>query len=369
MFKAAYGTAEDWAHAAQACVDSLGRVPAGANLGFLYVSDLLAEDIQKIHAYLQSHTGVKTWVGSIGIGVLANSAELMDTPAVAVLVGTFPEGGFQVVPSIKNEAADFDGALSAWLDANTPLAGVVHGDPENGATPDIILELAERTGTFLLGGVTSSRDACHQIAHRATGGGVSGVLFSSEVPVATGLSQGCIPLGPSHLISDCIDNVIVGLDGRKALDVFVEDIGEELALDLRRLGGVVHAALPIEGPDTGDYMVRELIGIDPARGWISVAAPVQPGERILFVRRDPDSARADLIRALDGVKGRLAGPPRGALYFSCVARGENMFGAPGAEMAVVRDVFGDVPLAGFFAGGEISNGRLYGYTGVIVLFL
>lgn len=368
-FKASYGTAEDWAHAAQACVDGLGRLPEGANLGFVYVTDLLSEDIQNIHAYLQTHTGIDTWIGTVGIGVLANDAEFMDKPAVVALVGAFGDDAFRVLETVKNEAESLPDGLQDWLAQSGAIAGIVHGDPENGATPDIIRDLGEQTETFLVGGITSSREACHQIAGRATGGGVSGVLFSAGVQVATGLSQGCAPLGGSHLISDAVDNVIIGLDGRKALDVFKEDIGELLARDLRRIGGYVHAALPIEGSDTGDYMVRELLGIDPARGWIAVAAPIEPGERVLFVRRDPESAKADLTQSLQNLKARLGEAPKGALYFSCVARGENMFDGPGGEIALVREVLGDIPVAGFFAGGEISNGRLYGYTGVMLLFM
>lgn len=369
QFKASYGLGEDWAHAAQACVDGLGHLPAEANLGFVYVTDVLSEDIQSILSYLQSHTDIATWIGSIGIGVLANTTEITDQPAVAALVGAFPDDAFHVMKSMKNEAMPLDDATRAWMAEKTPLVGIVHGDPENGATPDIIRELGERTNTFLVGGITSSREACHQIAGRATGGGVSGVLFSADVQVATGLSQGCAPLGPSHLISDAVDNVIVGLNGEKALDVFKEDIGEVLARDLRRASGYVHAALPIEGSDTGDYLVRELVGVDPARGWIAVASSVEPGERILFVRRDPDTARQDLEKTLVDLKARLTSPPKGALYFSCIARGANMFGEPGVELALIREVLGDVPTAGFFAAGEVSNGRLYGYTGVIMLFM
>lgn len=369
MFKAAYGKAEDWAHAAQACVDGLGRLPDGANLGFVYVSDLLGEDLQNILAYLQSHTGVKTWIGSVGIGVISGAREFVDDAVVSVLVGAFPPDAFHVLSTLKNEAEPLHQDTHTWLAAQGGFLGVVHGDPENGATPDIIAGLGETSSAFLVGGITSSREACHQVAGRACGGGVSGVLFSPAVQVASGVSQGCQPLASTHLISDCVDNVIVGLDGRKALDVFKEDIGEVLARDLSRVSGYIHAALPIEGSDTNDYMVRELLGIDPSRGWLAVAAPVEPGDRILFVRRDPETAKADLTAMLENLKARLPDPPKGALYFSCMARGENIFGAPDVEMSLVREAFGDVPLAGFFAGGEVSNSRLYGHTGVILLFL
>ena len=58
----------------------------------------------------------------------------------------------------------------------------------------------------------------------------------------------------------------------------------------------------------------------------------------------------------------------GALYVSCAGRGGPHFGAPSAELAIVRQALGDVPLVGFFAGGEIARHHLYGYTGVLTVF-
>ena len=75
---------------------------------------------------------------------------------------------------------------------------------------------------------------------------------------------------------------------------------------------------------------------------------------------------ADMV---NGLKARLPSEPKGGLYFSCVARGPHMFGAPGKEMALIMERLGDVPLIGFYGNGEISNARLYGYTGVLALFL
>ena len=86
------------------------------------------------------------------------------------------------------------------------------------------------------------------------------------------------------------------------------------------------------------------------------------------MRRDPESAQADFRGVLEGLKSRLPGAPRGGLYFSCVARGPGLFGEGGAEARMVREILGPVPVAGFFGGGEISNARLYAYTGVLALF-
>ena len=99
-----------------------------------------------------------------------------------------------------------------------------------------------------------------------------------------------------------------------------------------------------------------------------LGAEVAPGEPILFCRRDPDSARADLVRMLKQLAGRLTDPPKAGIYVSCIARGTALFGEPGVETGLIRETLGDFPLIGFFANGEISRDRLYGHTGVLTLF-
>jgi small ligand-binding sensory domain FIST len=105
------------------------------------------------------------------------------------------------------------------------------------------------------------------------------------------------------------------------------------------------------------------------RGRLAIGAPVAPGDRLLFCRRDPASALKDLERMLGDLKRRAPTTPRAGLYFSCVARGPNQFGPDSVELGLIRQALGEFPLVGFFANGEISNDRLYGYTGVLTLFL
>ena len=90
---------------------------------------------------------------------------------------------------------------------------------------------------------------------------------------------------------------------------------------------------------------------------------------IQFAKRDAQTARADLKRMLGEVSARLQGKPKGALYHSCLGRGRYLFGdGRSAEMQIVADCLGDVPVVGFYANGEISYNRLYGYTGVLTVF-
>jgi small ligand-binding sensory domain FIST len=177
-----------------------------------------------------------------------------------------------------------------------------------------------------------------------------------------------MPIGPVHRIDEARDNVVMVIDGRPALSVFLEDVGPELAQDLRRLGGVIFAGLPVPGSDTGDYLVRNILAIDPGRGWVVLGAEIGAGDPILFCRRDPESARRDMERMVRQLAGRLSGPPKAGIYVSCVARGAALFGEPGIETRIIRESLGDFPLIGFFANGEISRDRLYGHTGVLTLF-
>ena len=380
-FLTATATAEDWAHAAKECCDGLGAIPTPAPgqalVGFVYMTDGLSADTSSILTYLRQKTGVQHWCGTTGIGILANNWECHDTPGLAVMVCEFPEAGFHVFSGVLSDFQELPAETRAWMKEPTPGFGIVHGDPTNESIGDAIQSLAQGLaqgsdrafgGGFLVGGLSASRGENYQIADRLTGGGASGIAFGPGVEVATGLSQGCNPLGGTHLVTDAVDNVIMALDGEPALDVLKEDVGELLARDLQRISGYVHVGMPVTGSDTGDYMVRNLVALDPERGWLAIAGNVTPGDRIIFVRRDPASAREDMDRMLNDMKSRIPGEPKGGLYFSCVARGPNMFGAQGEEARMIHNILGDVPLVGFFGNGEVSDARLYAYTGVLALF-
>ncbi|MDB4172999.1 FIST C-terminal domain-containing protein [bacterium] len=374
----AHAAHDDWNQAAQECCDALSKTsatgPNQATLGLVYVTDYLADDLKNIISHLTDQTGISQWVGTVGMGICAGSSEFFDRPALAVMTMSLDEQDYKIIHTINDEQEPLPAAMQEWITKTTPLLGIVHGDGNNPNILHLVEEFASASGCFLVGGLTASRQTSYQIAGSLeegglTGGGLSGVLFAPSVEVATGLSQGCSPIGESHIVSDCVDNVIVGIDGRGALDVFKEDIGDVLARDLNRVAGYIHAAFPIEGSDTGDYLVRNLVGIDPEQGWLAVGGEIKPGERILFVRRDPQSAEEDFVSMLTKLKKRLPGDPKGGVYYSCIARGPNMFGTEGREAGIIHDILGDFPLIGFYANGEISNNRLYGYTGVIALFM
>lgn len=368
-FCAAHASGKNWAQLTESCLDQLEVLPDGADLGFLYATDALDSDLDKILEVLREATGVEHWVGTVGFGVCASGQEYFDTPAMTVMVGAFGASAFKILPNRTRSDETLPGDVRAWIEANHPILGIAHGDPNNPELLDLIENVTNDTGCFLVGGLSASRGRTPQIADEVIEGGVSGVMFAGGVKLATGLTQGCSPIGPMHQVTQASGNVMIKIDGRIALDVFKEDIGDLLSRDLSRAAGYVHAGFPVTGSDTGDYLVRNVISINSDEGWVAVGESVEVGDTVLFVRRDGKAAFADLKRMVGDVFKRAGQRPKAALYYSCIARGPNLFGENSEELRAVADVIGDVPLVGFYANGEICNNRLYGYTGVLTLFV
>jgi small ligand-binding sensory domain FIST len=360
----------DWKTTTAAAVAGLGAIPHSA-LGFIYLTDPLASHAANILSWLQRSTPVAHWVGAVGDGIIGSGEELYDTPAISLMVTDFAAEQFRLIPHITRDTATYLQAESAWRKNHSSLFAVVHGDPRDPKLQNLVAQLSQGLeGGFLVGGLASSATSNHFIhfadsTHQA---GLSGVLFAGDTQVVTGVSQGCRLIGRRHTVSEADGNVIIKLDGRPALDIFIEDIGSVLARQLNQLGGIVFAALPIPGSDTGDYLVRTLLGVDPDNKLLALSDSLRPGAELQFAKRDITSARADLLTMLRKVKKRLCVPAKGALYFSCVGRGRHLFGQQTPELALVKQQLGDIPITGFFANGEISLNRIYSYTSVLAVF-
>jgi len=359
-------------HWLELCDRALARISAKkpGRLAFIYIASQLAADTDRILDRLRSHSGIPHWVGCTGTGLCSNGRETYAEAGLSILVTPFGEDDFRIMPASDRAPDEWLSATREWREHKLASVAVVHGDPGTSQLPELLEALADRLqGGFLVGGVASAESLPVQIADRATGNGLSGVLFGGNINISTGLSQGCSLIGSRHRVTACRDNVIERIDDRPALDVFKQDIGEILARDLGRVGGYIFAALPISGSDTGDYLVRNLLGIDSQKGLLAIGDMITPGSDIQFARRDADTAREDLRRMVGSLKARMSGGAvRGALYHSCLGRGRNLFGEASEELELVQELLGDVPLAGFYANGEISHNRLYGYTGVLTLF-
>ena len=366
----AYGCAAspNWRDAAGQCLTQLGNIADGANLGFVYFTDSIVSEARDILDYLRVNTGVYHWVGSVGMGVCATGCEYYDRPAMAIMLCSFEPGSFQVFSGLR--APEDLERIPMHFEGIPANFAVVHADPRTANLDRLVEDFAGALESgFVTGGLSSSRNEYAQVADIVGKGGISGVMFSDQVVVSTRLTQGCSPIGPRHAITGVQQNVLVTLDGRAALDVFREDIGESMWRDIDQLGGTLFAGLSVRTADNEDYLVRNLVGIDPTNKLVAIGDTAREGSRIMFCRRDDLSAAEDMKRMLESIKSGLFRKPRGAVYYSCIGRGANLFGQSSEELSMIQDSLGDIPLVGFFGNGEISHNRVYAYTGVLTLFI
>jgi small ligand-binding sensory domain FIST len=355
------------------CVAGIPAIK-GANLGILYLSEPAAPAFPQLVHALTERTGIRSWVGGVGLGVCSAEEEIFDEPAAVAMTAALPPDSFRVFSATNDPGSELPSRHAAWIEKSQPALALVHADPRCPDLAKAAIDVAAASGAFLVGGLLSHRCASPLLGRGSDeedglgGNGFAGLMLAPGIAVATGLTQGCMPIGPVHRIDEARDNVVMAIDGRPALAVFTDDIGPSLAGDLRRVGGLIFAGLPVPGSDTGDYLVRNLMAIDPGRGWLVLGAEISAGDPIVFCRRDPESARRDMVRMVSQLAGRLSGPPKAGIYVSCVARGAALFGEPGVEATLIHESLGEFPLIGFFANGEISRDRLYGHTGVLTLF-
>ena len=379
-------------------------------LGLLYITDLFAVDAQDILDHLSAELPeVTDWVGTVGVGIAANNVEYFDEPAMSVMLCDISSEHYRVFSGVAPLV--HAGGAHAFM----PHTALVHADAQTPDVPELIAELAQRTDSgYVFGGLASSRADVVQFALRGDGniagqgkaggvfhGGLSGVAFDADVALISRVTQGCVPIAPVHTVTACEGHLVTHLDGEPALDVLVRDLQIDLATPQPALAKVRATLVGLaQAKDasikrTGEFddavLVRHIIGLDPGREAVAIAQAVEVGMQLTFCQRNAAAARADLMRigaeireALEPeeMTAELAGALNtdtdnqphsarrmaGAIYVSCAGRGGPHFGSPSAELNIVRRALGDVPLVGFFAGGEIAHQDLYGYTGVLTVF-
>ncbi len=383
------------------------------SLGLLYITDhYAAEAAEILECFSAELREVTDWAGTVGIGICSNNVEYFDEPALAVMLCDLSPDQYRVFSGVAPLSVSSSGP------GFVPHTALVHADGETQDLADLLAEVAGRTQSGqLFGGLSASRTTSVQFAVGSAGnlqghggasgvfvGGLSGVAFGEVVSLVSRVTQGAQPVGPEHEITAVDNNLVLELGGEPALDVLLRELN--LSLDrpqhmvetLRsRLVGLTepsHRSAADEGQRRmrgqfgADVMVRHVIGLDVARRGVAIAARPLLGTRLAFCERNVDAARADLTRVCSEIREELetevvgvdvaggaeeAAPPAarrilGAIYVSCAGRGGPHFGGPSAELQIVRRALGDVPLVGFFAGGEIAHQQLYGYTGVLTAF-
>jgi small ligand-binding sensory domain FIST len=355
---------------------ALGR--AEVDLAFVFLSPAHLDEAEAAAEAVRAELAPRHLLGCVAGGVLARVRELEEGPAAVVWAGALPGAEIECFHAAAVETEDGI-AVAGFPALEDPGLVVLLVDPFTFPAGQFLAGLNDAHERVpLIGGIAAGGrrpgaqalildDAAH------TEGAVGAVV--SGLPVLTVVSQGCRPVGREAAITRCEGNLVYELAGRPALERLRGEIAalssEEQALAARGLlaGIVIDENRPEY--ETGDFLMRGLLGADETTGVLALGDAVRLGQTLRFFVRDPAAADADLRRALG--RGLGSARPEGALLFTCNGRGTNMFAEPDHDARVVAEALGTQALAGFFCGGEIGpvGGKvfLHGFTATLAVFL
>ena len=353
---------------------------ATPDLVCVFGSGAEADDFGAAVLRVAEDTQATVVIGCTASGVLGAGSGVESEPAVSVWAGHLP--GARLRPFRLDVLRTQDGlAVIGLPDITTnDRVGLLFADPFTFPIDGFVERSNDLVPGFpYVGGLAAGLpgDGGTRLVYDGElhSRGAVGVLIGGEVEVATTLSQGCRPVGPTMAVTKAEGNIIFEMAGVPALAKLEELLTEMpdedrlLAADGLQLGVAMDEYADAHG--YGDFLIRGVVGADRATGAIVVGDVVEVGRTVRFQLRDADAARMDLDQVLARFRGS-AGDMSGALLFSCNGRGADVFGTADHDVRAVQAGLGLSEVAGFFAAGEIGpvGGRnyLHGFTATILAF-
>jgi small ligand-binding sensory domain FIST len=355
-----------------------------ADLAFLFFSSHYTSRAPELCEAVRRELGPSVLVGCTGEGIIAGAEELERDAAVTLWAAHLP--GTLLTPVRLSFAQTDEGfTIEGWpegLGTGTDRPTfILLADPFSTPANDMLAEIAERCpGSAAIGGLAGGGHDQGENRLVLNGevydDGLVGVALSGPLSVRTLVSQGCRPIGDPYVVTKAEHNVIYELGGSPALER-LQTVFESLPDDQRRIAHqALHLGIVIDEHrdrfERGDFLVRNLIGADRTSGSMAIGDQVQEGQTVQFHLREARAASEDLNLLLAADRSRHANPPLGALLFSCCGRGRGLFGRPHHDITTVRERMGEIPIAGFFAQGEIGpvggSNFVHGYTASLALF-
>lgn len=365
---------------------------ATPDLAMVFISSAFASEYSRLLPLLHEAMDLPHLVGCSGGGVIGMMAddpmEVEGEPALSVGIASLPEVQVHPFHICGQALPDLDSPPDQWID----LVGVapdqnpqfiLMADPTSTGINDLLqgLDFAYG-GAPKVGGLASvdnlSRSSglfCDRTLHKE---GIVGVALTGEIVLDTIVAQGCRPIGDTFQIAEVERNVLLTLEGpgaesgRPPLEV-LQDIFQNLSEEDRQLAqhslfiGIAQNSFK-QSLEPGDFLIRNLLGVDPKVGAIAVGDRLRPGQRIQFHLRDAHTSAEDLANLLKRYQQQQAVAPAGALMFSCMGRGEGLYQEPNFDSEMFHRHLGPVPLNGCFCNGEIGpiggSTFLHGYTSV-----
>lgn len=372
------------------------------DLAILFISATFSSDFPRLMPLLREKLDVPHLIGCSGGGIVGCNAagqtqEIEETPALALTVAKLPGVSIRAFHLSADEIPDLDSPPSAWIDliGVPPEAQpkfVLLADPFSAKINDLLQGLdfayaGSPTVGGLAGGGSGTNNGlfCNYQLHRE---GSVGLALSGNIVLETIVAQGCRPIGKPYRVAEVERHIMLKLSEQDDADLLsspkertplevLQEIIQDLSDEDRALAqhslfvGLARNEFK-RNLEQGDFLIRNLLGVDPRVGAIAIGDRVRPGQRIQFHLRDANTSAEDLEILLQRYQSTLddqATQPVGALMFSCMGRGEGLYEQPNFDSQLVHRYLGPLALSGFFCNGEIGpvggGTFLHGYTSVL----
>jgi hypothetical protein len=343
------------AAACGAAVDSLDN-ELGLLVGF--TSEL--DDARRVAAQLSDAGSGAPSVGMTGKGVFAANEPIEDG-CVAVAFDKAIECGIGVGGNASNNfrAAGHEAARDA-LEQLSDQAGLLMllVDTRAGDLADAIAGAYEVSGPEvpMAGGAAGGADPAQYAHGEALTDAVVAVALRSEQPIGVGNAHSCSVVGEPSIVTSSEGQVIAGIDGRPAEEIYLERVGGrgELGDEAFEAMAITH---PLAQPEAhGNRRLRHILGRTPGGGLLC-ATHLPAGTAIEFTVLSLDELlRSGWDSVTSSVESLGDHEPDAALVFDCAGRRRVLGHGQAQEVKAITESFGEPPpLAGLYTDGEVAR--------------
>ncbi len=382
QFSSALSTDPDTPTAVAAvCEEALDALAGTPDLALVFFSPHHADGAAAMAKQLCETLGTDHLLGCSGESIVGVGREVEAAPAVSLWLARLPASTVRPM-RLDYQRAGNEGAFTGWHEELPGLwpkqaTLLVLGDPFS-FPADLLLELVnqEQQGVPVIGGMASAGQVPGSnrllFGPQAVEQGAVSVLIEGGVRITSVVSQGCRPVGQPYVITKAERNVILELGGAPAFQRLQELFATLPTRDQQMVQRGLHVGRVVseyqDHFEQGDFLVRNVVGIDPDEGAIAIGDYVRPGQTVQFHVRDAETADAELRHML----ARLDDHSLAGLLFTCNGRGTRLFSDPHHDAGAIHRAAGDIPLAGLFAAGELGpvggTNFMHGFTASIAVF-
>ena len=360
---------------------------ASPHLGVVFVSPHFSAEYESIPRMVQEALAPRVLFGCSAGGVIGGGQEVEQRPGLSVTAAHLPEVDLFPFYLKGDELPDQDASPDAWeeilrVQSENDPRFLLLLDPFGFPAQDLIMGLdyafsrSVKVGGMASGGHQRGDNALF-LGDQVYRSGAIGIALQGNVAVDTIVAQGCRPVGQLMTVTKSQQNLLVELDERPPLEVVRElftsssERDQELMQHSLFLGVVMDDF--IEEPRQGDFLIRNIMGLDGRTGVMAIGETLREGMRVQFHLRDALTSAEDLSALLTRYASEKGTDLcQGALLFSCLGRGQYLYGRPDHDTDLFREKVGAMPLGGFFCNGEIGQVGgttfLHGYTSSFGIF-